>query len=390
MMTKPTFQEWFCLRDERRNFEIDPVHDQEFLFGEATWEEDIDSRLKRAQLLGTPVRLVWWGQYGIGKTHRLRHTEYVIKHNGYSYYPCYVVASDIDEKSGFERLHVELVNGLGREQMHALAKAYRLDLDNGTAGVAPFQEICGTSPDVASALKKFATSDDDRELLPAWRFLCGMKLKGTDPVVANVTKEALDTSNDFAGVISAFGTIIKTKTPGNAELLYLIDEGENLGKVTKAVLEARWGESVRAILDLKHVGIVMTIGAERQDGIPKIVLQPDIVRRFQRDNYIQMEAYKPPVARNFVRSLLGNWIDPDRRSKLESEMNFSSAVADYDPDLYPFTAGSFDKFCEWAVVDPRTAKPSEIIARLNNVAAEAYFRDRHLITRDHLTDMGIA
>src|SRR3989442_1357617 len=78
------------------------------------------------------------------------------------------------------------------------------------------------------------------------------------------------------------------------ELLYLIDEGENLGKVTKAVLEARWGESIRSILDLKHVGVVMTIGAERQDGIPKIILQPDIVRRFQRDNYIQMEAYKPP------------------------------------------------------------------------------------------------
>src|SRR3989442_1357615 len=101
MMARPTFQEWFCLREGRRNFEIDPLHDQEFLFGEAMWQEDIDSRLKRAQLLGTPVRLVWWGQYGIGKTHRLRHTEYLIKHSGYSYYPCYAVASDLDEKAGF-------------------------------------------------------------------------------------------------------------------------------------------------------------------------------------------------------------------------------------------------------------------------------------------------
>src|SRR2546422_9652730 len=125
----------------------------------------------------------------------------------------------------------------------------------------------------------------------------------------------------------------------------------------------------------------MTIGAERQEGLPKIILQPDIVRRFQRDNYIQMEAYKPPVAKSFLRGLLSTWIDPERRAKLEADQNFASAVSDYDAEFYPFTSGGFEKFCEWAVVDPRTAKPSEIIARLNNVAAEAYFRDRYLLTK---------
>jgi hypothetical protein len=65
-------------------------------------------------------------------------------------------------------------------------------------------------------------------------------------------------------------------------------------------------------------------------------------------------------------------------------------AADYDPDLYPFTTGGFEKFCDWAVVDQRTAKPSEIISRLNNIAAEAYFRDQRLINKNLLTDLGIA
>jgi hypothetical protein len=387
-MDKPSFNDWFCLQQGRRNFEIDPVQDQEFLFGEAAWEASIDALLKQAQLLGTPVRLVWWGQYGIGKTHRLHHTEYLIKQNGYSYYPCYCVASDVDEKSGFERLHFQLVNSLGRDTMQTMVAAYLLDLANNKPGVPTLEEISGTSPDVASALRRFGSRDDEAVSLPAWRFLCGMKLKGNEPVLAHVTKDGLDTSNDFAAVISVLGTIIRLHT--GKDLLFLIDEGENLSKVTKAVLEARWQESIRAILDLKHVGLVMTIGAERQDGIPKIVLQPDIVRRFQRDNYIQMEAYKPPVAKSFVRGILRNWIDPDRRAALESTLGLTAATGDYDPELYPFTTGGFEKFCEWAVVDPRTAKPSEIIARLNTVAAAAYFRDRHLITRDHLTEMGIA
>jgi hypothetical protein len=250
------------------------------------------------------------------------------------------------------------------------------------------EQICATAPDVASALKRFGQKDDPGVALPAWRFLCGMRLKGNDPTLANVAKEALDTSNEFAAVISALGTIIKLRT--GKELIYLVDEGENLTKITKPAQAARWQESLRAMLDLQHVGLVMTVGAERLDGIPRIVLEPDIVRRVQRDNYIQMEAYKPPVAKSFLRGLLTKWIDPERRDRLEQELNLKAAVPDYDAELYPFTAGAFEAFTEWAVVDPRTAKPSEIIARLNNIAAEAYFRDRRVIDRNHLTELGIA
>src|SRR5215831_18214995 len=134
-MTKPTFQEWFCLENGRKNFQIDPVRDQKFLFGQPQWEEEIKSRLKRSQLLGTPVRLLWWGQYGIGKTHRLRHTEYLVKHNGYRYRSCYVVATDVQEKTGFERLHYELVSSLDRNEMRKLVGSYLLKVKIQTPGV---------------------------------------------------------------------------------------------------------------------------------------------------------------------------------------------------------------------------------------------------------------
>src|SRR5579885_2948275 len=78
-MGKPSFQEWFCLEQGRTNFQIDPVRDREVLLGQPEWEEEINSRLRRAGILGTPVRLLWWGQFGIGKTHRLHHTEYLIR-----------------------------------------------------------------------------------------------------------------------------------------------------------------------------------------------------------------------------------------------------------------------------------------------------------------------
>lgn len=386
-MTKPTFQEWFCLRDARRNFQIDPVRDQEFLFGKPEWEQEIDSRLKRAQLLGTPVRLLWWGQFGIGKTHRLRHTEYLVQKMGYQYYPCYVLASDLQEKTGFERLHYELVNSLGRDEMHELVSKYLLKLRNNTPGVPSLKEICGNSADVESAIKSFG-GDNEKLVLPAWRFLCGLSLKGTDLALANVTKDALDSSHEYSATLGALARIIQLET--RKELLYLIDEFENVEKITNKTAFARWQESLRSMLDVTQISLVITVGSERFQDVPRLIIQSDIVRRIQKDNYVQMDAFKLPDAKSFVKGLLEKWIDPIKRSALEVSEKLPTTVPDYDPACYPFTAGGFEKYCEFAVVDPRTAKPSEIIARLDNIAAEAYFRDRRMITKDHLIEMGIA
>ncbi|MEW5848021.1 MAG: hypothetical protein AB2A00_04375, partial [Myxococcota bacterium] len=174
------------------------------------------------------------------------------------------------------------------------------------------------------------------------------------------------------------------------ELLFLVDEFENVERITNKTAFARWNESLRSLLDVNHIGLVITVGSERFQDVPRLIIQSDIVRRIQRDNYVQMDAFKLPDAQSFVSGILQQWIDPAKRAALESSANLPSLAADYDPAYFPFTKGGFEKYCEFAVVDPRTAKPSEIISRLDKIAAEAYFKDRHLITKEHLTDVGIA
>jgi len=167
-------------------------------------------------------------------------------------------------------------------------------------------------------------------------------------------------------VLSAFATILQIEL--GKELLFLVDEGENLQKITNKTAESSLERIAQVGARLDQHRTRSGDWAERQDGMPKLVLQPDIVRRFQRDNYVHMEAYKPPVAKSFVKGMLGAWIDPAKRAAVEASEGFAS-LPGYDPNLYPFTDGGFEKFCDWAVVDQRTAKPSEIIGRLNNIAA---------------------
>lgn len=386
-MNKPSLQEWFCLQDGRKNFQIDPAQDQQYMFGEQVWESDIDNRLKKCQLLGIPLRLVWWGQYGIGKTHRLHHTKYLVEKHDYRFLPIYVKATDIQDKTGFERLHFEMLEALGRERMRKMVSSYLLKIRTAVPGTPSLQEVCGTSSDIEAALRSFG-GDNEKLVLPAWRFLSGLKLKGNDLIFANVTRDSLSSSLDFAGVISALARIVQLEM--EKEILFLVDEVENLTKVQNKVAKGRWQESIRAMLDINTVGVVFAIGAERQEGLPRLVIEPDIVRRFQRDNYVHMEAYKPPVTKNFVRGMLGAWISPERRGELEKSEKFSESAPGYDPELYPFNSKGFEKFCDWAAVDPRSAKPSEIIARLNNIAGEAYLRNRRLITPKLLKELGIA
>jgi hypothetical protein len=386
MNGKVSFPDWFCLRDGRRNFQIDPVQDKDQLFGQPEWEAEIDDRLRKSELLGTPVRLVWWGQYGIGKTHRLRHTEYLIQTKQYKYFPCYVVASDVQEKTGFERLHYELVNELGKDQMREYVQSYVLKVANRVPGIQSLKELCGSSADVAAALETFGGTSD-RVVAPAWRFLCGATLEKGEPDVVGSARPKLDRATDYATAIGALATIIEVET--GRQLFYLIDEGENLLRITNKAAEASWNEALRSVLDIKNLSMVITVGAEKSDSIPVLILKPDIVRRIQKDNYVQMEAFKTPVTVNFVKGLLQKWVDSDKRQSLEQAANLT-ANSDYDSTVYPFTKKSFQTFCDGASLDPRSAKPSEILAKLNNVAAEAYFKDQRLISRDVLASMGFA
>src|SRR4051812_37269953 len=120
-MSDAVFAEWFCLNDGRVNFQIRPDRDHQFMFGNKGWREQIHRELKRALLLHTPVRIVWWGDYGIGKTQRLRYMEHLINtefaDRTPSFYPVVVTTRDLQDKSGFEQLHYELVNRLGFERM---------------------------------------------------------------------------------------------------------------------------------------------------------------------------------------------------------------------------------------------------------------------------------
>jgi len=388
------YPEWFCLKQDRENFHIDPDRDHQFLFGKNEWKADIDARLRRALALKEPVRLVWWGQYGIGKTHRLKFTEYWMREKKLLLYPVHVVCRDIEEKSTFDRLHFDLVNNLGRERMQPLVAKYIHKLDSGVPGVAPLQQLT-TSPDIVAAVERFALSatasrTDDSMQMAAWKFLTGRELDSKECSVAGVTREGIDSSVEYAGVLRVLGAVIAAET--DQQLVYLIDQVEALSKIRQRSVEGRWVETLRAVLDVRNVGVVMAIGAEsRFDELPSIMVQPEIVRRFTINNYVEIGAFKRDQTAEFLEGLLHEWIDPEKRDAVATEQAWASSVPDYEPTTYPLTKRAFETLCLFCSdeLDHKTAKPSEITETMNRVTYEAYSTGCRLIDERFLKTQGI-
>lgn len=389
-----SYPEWFCLKPGRENFHVDPDRDHQFLFGKGEWKDDIDARLRRVLALKEPVRLVWWGQYGIGKTHRLKFTEFWIRERGLDLYPVHVICRDIEEKSTFDRLHYDLVNNLGRERMQSLVAKYFRKLEDRTPGVQPLGQLT-SSPDIAGAMQRFAVSasasrsDEDMQMA-AWKFLTGGELNSKECSLAGVSREYMDSSVEYAGVLRVLGAVITAET--GSQLVYLIDQVEALSKIRQRSVEGRWVETLRAVLDVRNIGVVMAIGAEnRFDELPSIMVAPEIVRRFTINNYLEIGAFKRDQTADFLEGLLQVWIDGPKRDAVAAAEGWPSSVPDYSPETYPLTKRAWETLCRFCSdeLDHKTAKPSEIIETMNRVTYEAYSSGKRLIDETFLKTQGI-
>ena len=386
------FSTWFCLNEGRFNYEINPERDprdQQFLFGKEDWKEQLHQLLQTWLLLHQPVRLVLWGQYGIGKTHRIFYLRHYIDERKLPIYPVWVVCRDISEKSTFERLHFDLINNVGREFIVGCVEEYCAKVREQATGFVPLKEL-SASADISAAFNKLglpAGSKSPEEVAAAWKFLAGLELERDDMLRAGVTDDMITSSVEYAAVLRILGHVI-AKVRG-LHLVYLIDQVEALSRPSNKPAEVVWVETLRAILDLPEVGIVAAIGADHEDQLPRIMTKSEIVRRFRLSNYVQMAAFKREDTQKFLLDLLREWTDREKRDAAALQNGWKPA--DYEADRYPFTPEAFEVFCRHFSdeYDPNHAKPSEIIDRLNRVAALAFKAEKRLIDRTILEQSNI-
>src|SRR3954469_7347189 len=107
-------QEWFGLKEGHRDFTIETDTDARLFFARHELDEQLQAILRRSFRTGSPPKMVLYGDWGVGKTHTMRHLEHVIETS--EDFPAIVVfveLPDITSKSTFQVAHAALLDALG-------------------------------------------------------------------------------------------------------------------------------------------------------------------------------------------------------------------------------------------------------------------------------------
>lgn len=368
-----SFAEHFCLKDGRDNFDVNEQLDWQLILGTKKYKKTVDEMLDAAMATRRPPRLVWAGDYGVGKTHHLNYASNKITDGNLPFKVVRMELPDVQSNSEFNVLFERMVNEVGYNYFRTLLLE-KISADSKWLDtVAP--------SDIKKALRQMALNEDVAE--SAWDFLCGRKLGKDQKAQVGVSKVRLDDSEEYASVILNIAQVIKAQTEDRRILLFLIDEVEGLKAVNKADAENKWVLAVRKILDIKEVGAIFAVGSQHLNDIPRILQDGSVIRRFGQQNYIFLENFDNTDTQSFIQQLLTTFIDPTRKAALEGKENLT-AKSGYDSNFYPFMSDAFEGYCQWLVSEQQRAKPAEFLTKLHTTLGAALKEGKTLIDRAFL------
>jgi hypothetical protein len=373
MKTIETFAEYFCLNSDRDNFFIDEARDWQLVFGSRKYKEGVDVMLDQAIATKRPPRLVWVGDFGVGKTHHINYTYNRILDEKLPFHVIKMETPDLEDNSEFNILFQRMINEIGfkffKEHLvaHISKQAGWLD------AITPI--------DIRKALRQLALNEEVAEL--AWKFICGKALAKDERAQVGVSKLQIDDSEEFASVMKAIAQVIRFQSKDKKTLIYLIDEVEGLLAITKPNAVNLWTNALRKILDIDEVGAIFAIGSQDLNAIPPIMMQGPIIRRFGQQNYVQISTYEFTEACGFLKGLFLSFVDPAKRAALETAEGFTSK-ADYDSATYPFMANALEGYCQYLVSESGRSKPAQFLLALNTTLNAAMREGKKVVDRAFL------
>lgn len=382
-----TLATWFHLKSGRRSFKPDPLRDKEVMFCNQDVQKSVQLAVERAFATDETVKLLLWGDWGVGKTHTLRHLDYWLAQNAAEYPTLTVFAKigDVAKNSRFAIIHKDLLDGIGLDRSIQMVHQYMQQHGNLLAGL----DGIGIPAPIAQAFNKLLVATPGQAppdiVVTAWNYLRGANV-GKAGTSLGLQEQMLD-SKDFYYTLCALGHIVRLVQ--NKQLVFLVDEAARLEAVSDALeVERHWVNVNTLNFDPENrfFGLVYTVSGKSPDDIPRALFESQIENRLG-NRRIELANLRPDGVRQFVRNLAENFID---RSALEGDQEARVANRnDYSWDVYPFTGPAFDRFVEFFQRTPENSKPRDIADRLDEAGFYAIKSEDRLITEATLQAIGL-
>ena len=112
----PTLNDWFCLKNGRDNFKLKVREDSNLILCHNNEiDNDIIGSIERRFAANEPIKMIIFGDWGVGKTHAANHIGWWLEQHK-SEYPAKTVmieVGDLERKSRFDALVRPFLDALG-------------------------------------------------------------------------------------------------------------------------------------------------------------------------------------------------------------------------------------------------------------------------------------
>ena len=375
--------DWFCMKPDRLNFKPRIPEDAALIFcHDQILNTQILGSIEAAFAKGEPVKMLIYGDWGVGKTHLLYHIKYWLnQHEGdYPVTPLIIEIGDLKKISRFDEVVRPFLDRLGLEAVIQLVHSYRGIKPNVTQALV----ATGVSVQVAEAFSKLLLaspgSAPPQAVAMAFEYLKGRDL-GRAAAAAGLS-EPLTQSQDLFDILKSLGEM--HSSVHQRRLLFVADEATKLEDMDQDIAtQQHWINVNKLIFDdaNRSFGFIYTIAARRQAELPRVLFEDQIRNRIG-GNIFELQTLATNDVQTYLKKLIENFVDQAKVQALVDSGEIPAAA--YNWDAYPFTVPAKAEFIDYFNRTQDDSKPRTISEKLNDVAFTAGKRGTRLIDEDCL------
>jgi hypothetical protein len=372
-----TMASWFGLADGHIDFSIENDANANLFFARHDLDDQLNAILRRSFRTGNPPKMVLYGDWGVGKTHAMRHLEFVIANTeDYRAIVVFVELPDITARSTFQVAHSALLDALGIEKVKEWMLQYQTKHPNARERIREFTQ----SDDVATAFTNLFMGEGSRI---AWDWLRGISLSAGDARLVALPPSLLQ-SNQLVKILQTMGHLCRVVE--ERLLVYMLDEATKLGYVTNADSVNHWLNALKLLADQqeKDVGLIISGSWTDMDLMPFPLQDLQVVSRFGEPNYIPLHPLDEAGTRVFLTALLDEWIDDSKQQDLIAAYPAETDGEAIDASSFPFTNEGLGVAIAYMCRRGSITTPRDIQTDLDDLLNRAIDEERHILSSGYV------
>ncbi|MCL4795648.1 MAG: hypothetical protein KJZ84_13880 [Bryobacteraceae bacterium] len=373
--------DWFCMQDGRSSFLPELPEDANLIFcHDDMIKEKIITGIEMRFATRKPVKMLIYGDWGVGKTHLMYHIRWWLEQNTEDYpaYPVIIEIGDITKKSRFDDIVRPFLDALGLDFLINLVHLYRGKEPNVAKGLRDKS----IASHIAEAFNKILLSSPGQPpvdlVVQSFEYLKGRKVPGQATMGFS---QPLDQSQEFYQVLLAIGEMYRTVNDGK-RMLFVADEAAKLENVdADEATQYHWVTANKLVFDDQNssFGFIYTVSGKQEKHLPRAIWDPQIQNRLGKHAY-RLDTLATNGVESYLRKLLDAFIDWGKVQNLVDSGTIDSSL--YERDAYPFTVDAQARFLDHFNRNLQDAKPRDISQSLDQLAFQAGKKGKRLITAD--------